>query len=197
MPFTVRDGRAKWELTTSSDRLSELGEHLDEAGIEYDIESVVEIGSSEAERLLTPRQREVLAVVIEEGYYAVPRDATLTDVAETLGVSKSTCSDILQLREQHHHLVRRRTVHSDLTSADRRASGFAVDRDANARCNSAIVADGDPLPLELSLDTYDVSVPTGVVDELKEIASYEEENHHRKGRTSPARRHSTCPAIRR
>ncbi|WP_198662078.1 helix-turn-helix domain-containing protein [Halorussus litoreus] len=95
LPFTVLAGRAAWELTTSSDRLSELGEHLDEAGIEYDIESVVEIGSSEADRLLTPRQHEVLAIAIDEGYYAVPREATLTDVAETLGVSKSTCSDIL------------------------------------------------------------------------------------------------------
>ncbi len=95
MPFTVLDGSATWELTTSSDRLSELREHLDEAGIEYDLESVVEIGSSEADRLLTPRQREVLAVAIDAGYYAVPREATLTDVAEALGVSKSTCSDIL------------------------------------------------------------------------------------------------------
>jgi predicted DNA binding protein len=95
LPFTVLAGRATWELTTSSDRLSELGEHLDEAAIEYDIESVVEIGSSNADRLLTPRQHEVLAVAIDEGYYAVPREATLTDVAETLSVSKSTCSDIL------------------------------------------------------------------------------------------------------
>ncbi len=95
IPFTVLDGTATWELTTSSDRLSELGEHLDAAGIEYDVESVVEIGSSVTERLLTPRQWEVLAVAIDEGYYAVPRDATLTDVAATLSVSKSTCSDIL------------------------------------------------------------------------------------------------------
>jgi predicted DNA binding protein len=95
LPFTVVAGRATWELTTSSERLSDLGEHLDEAGIEYDIESVVEIGSSEADRLLTPRQREVLTIAIDEGYYAVPREATLTDVAETLGVTKSTCSDIL------------------------------------------------------------------------------------------------------
>lgn len=101
MPFTVRDGAATWELTTSSDRLSELGERLNEAGIEYHLESVVEIGSSEADRLLTPRQREVLTVAIKEGYYAVPREVTLTDVAEKLGVSKSTCSDILHRCESN------------------------------------------------------------------------------------------------
>jgi len=101
MPFTVRDGAATWELTTSPDRLSELGEHLDEADFEYDLESVVEIGSSEADRLLTPRQREVLTVAIEEGYYAVPREASLTDVARKLGVSKSACSDVLHRAESN------------------------------------------------------------------------------------------------
>lgn len=101
LPFTVLDGSATWELTTSSERLSELGEHLDHAGIDYDIESVVEIGSSAADRLLTPRQREVLTVALEEGYYAVPREVTLTGVAEQLGVSKSTCSDILHRCESN------------------------------------------------------------------------------------------------
>ncbi|WP_228546114.1 helix-turn-helix domain-containing protein [Halegenticoccus tardaugens] len=101
MPFSVRDGTAIWELTTSSDRLSDLGEHLDEAGIECELQSVVEIGSSEADRLLTPRQRQVLTVAIEAGYYTVPREVTLTEVAEELGVSKSTCSEILHRCESN------------------------------------------------------------------------------------------------
>ncbi|SFC69299.1 hypothetical protein SAMN05444422_11516 [Halobiforma haloterrestris] len=99
MPFSIDDGTATWELTTSSDRLSELGEYLDEAAVEYDLEFVAEIGSPAANRLLTERQREVLTVAIEEGYYAVPREASLTQVAETLGVSKATCSDVLHRAE--------------------------------------------------------------------------------------------------
>jgi len=56
---------------------------------------------SEVNRLLTPRQRAVLPVAIEAGYYAVPRDVTLTDVAKEMDISKSTCSDILHRCESN------------------------------------------------------------------------------------------------
>lgn len=99
MPFEIRDGVATWELTTTSDRFSELGRHLDEAGIDYEIEHVREIGSSRADRILTDRQQEVLSAAIDLGYYATPREATLTEVAEDLGVAKATCSDVLHRAE--------------------------------------------------------------------------------------------------
>lgn len=99
LPFTIRDGEATWELTTSASRFSELGSVLEEAGIEYELEHVVGIGETEADRLLTDRQREVVTAAIDEGYYAVPREATLTEVAERLGVSKATCSDVLHRAE--------------------------------------------------------------------------------------------------
>lgn len=99
MPFTIRDGTATWELTTSSERLSELGSHLDEAGIPYEVEYTTEIGTGAADRLLTDRQQEVLLTALDAGYYAVPREATLTEVAQQLDVSKATCSDILHRAE--------------------------------------------------------------------------------------------------
>lgn len=95
LPFTVRDGEATWELTTSSDRFSALGSHLEELGVEYAIEYVHEIGRSAADRITTERQREVLSTALDLGYYATPREATLTDVADELDVSKATCSEIL------------------------------------------------------------------------------------------------------
>lgn len=99
MPFSVRDGTATWELTTSSDRLSELGSLLEETDIGYDLEYVAEIGASEVDRLLTDRQREVLLAAFEAGYYAVPRESTLTEVAEELDVSKATASDVVHRAE--------------------------------------------------------------------------------------------------
>jgi len=99
MPFSVRNGTATWELTTSSGRLSELGSLLEERDIGFDLEYVAEIGTAEIERLLTPRQREVLLAAFEAGYYAVPRESTLTAVAHELGVSKATCSDVLHRAE--------------------------------------------------------------------------------------------------
>lgn len=98
-PFDVRDGRATWEITTSSDRLSELGSRLDEAGIQYDIDYVREFGEEEADRLLTDRQRELLTAGLEDGYYDTPRRTTLTDLAERHGIAKATASDVLHRAE--------------------------------------------------------------------------------------------------
>lgn len=101
MPFDIQDGTATWEVTTTSGRLSSLRTHLDDLGISFAIEHVREIDASEADRLLTDRQQEVLLTAVEEGYYRAPRDATLGDVADTLGVANATCSDVLHRAEGH------------------------------------------------------------------------------------------------
>lgn len=94
-PFEITDGTATWEITTSSERLSGLGEGLDEAGVEFDIDFVHDEPSDPTEGLLTDRQREVLMAAIEQGYYDTPRRTTLTEVSESLDVSKATGSDVL------------------------------------------------------------------------------------------------------
>ena len=94
-PFEVQDGVATWELTTSSDRLSELGALLEEADISFAIEYVRATPSDEVESLLTDRQREVLLAAAEHGYYSTPRQITLTDLSNELGITKATGSDIL------------------------------------------------------------------------------------------------------
>ncbi|WP_207592987.1 helix-turn-helix domain-containing protein [Halomontanus rarus] len=98
-PFAVEDGVVTWELTTSADRLSTLGDAFDEHGIEYRIEHVHAVDARRAESLLTDRQLEVFLTALDAGYYDVPREATLTDVASALGVTKSTCSDVLHRAE--------------------------------------------------------------------------------------------------
>lgn len=50
----------------------------------------------EVAALLTDRQREVLAVAVEMGYYEVPRETTYEAVATELGVSAGTVSEHLQ-----------------------------------------------------------------------------------------------------
>ncbi|MDY6775635.1 MAG: helix-turn-helix domain-containing protein [Halobacteria archaeon] len=95
-PFEIRDGEAVWTVRADHSSLSDLGSFLDQNGIEYDLEYMKEI---ETERRLTERQREVLEVAVDEGYYDVPREATLTEVSEVVGISKSSCSEILQRAE--------------------------------------------------------------------------------------------------
>ncbi|WP_225336001.1 hypothetical protein [Halomicrobium urmianum] len=46
--------------------------------------------------------------------------------------------------------------------------------DASALVSLAIVADDDPDPLALCLAQYEVIVPTAVIEELRDIASYED-----------------------
>lgn len=98
-PFEITDGVSTWELTTSSARLSELGNRLTEAGIDFDIDYVRDEPADPADTLLTDRQREVVLTALKHGYYDTPRGATLTEVAEALGVSKATGSDVLHRAE--------------------------------------------------------------------------------------------------
>ncbi|MFC7193854.1 helix-turn-helix domain-containing protein [Halosimplex aquaticum] len=88
-------------MTTSTSRLSSLRDHLDDLGIGFSIEYVREIDASQADQLLTTRQQEVLMAAVKAGYYRAPRESTLGDVAETLGVANATCSDVLHRAEGH------------------------------------------------------------------------------------------------
>jgi predicted DNA binding protein len=51
-------------------------------------------------RLLTTRQREVLRTAVEMGYYKVPREATLEDIAEAVGIVPTTASEHLRKVEE-------------------------------------------------------------------------------------------------
>jgi len=46
--------------------------------------------------------------------------------------------------------------------------------DASALVSLGVVADADPDPLTLCLSRYEVVVPTAVVEELREVASYDD-----------------------
>jgi len=46
--------------------------------------------------------------------------------------------------------------------------------DASGLVSLGVVADGDPDPLALCLSGYDVAVPTAVLDELREVAAYDD-----------------------
>ena len=48
---------------------------------------------------VTDRQLEAVSVAVERGYYAVPRDADLSEVADALGCAESTASNLLRKAE--------------------------------------------------------------------------------------------------
>lgn len=97
MPFTVKDGRAEWELTGTRDRISELADALRDLGIDFDVEYV---GEGDARKpLLSDRQRQIVMAAVEKGYYDDPRDITLSELAEEIGIAKSTMCEILHRAE--------------------------------------------------------------------------------------------------
>jgi len=102
-PFVVEDGVVVWRLTTPNDRLSDLGGHLADAGLTYRVESVTESGEDAPGRdaVLTNRQHEVLAHALDAGFFDIPREATVDDVAAAFDVSKSTASDTLRRAQRN------------------------------------------------------------------------------------------------
>jgi hypothetical protein len=55
--------------------------------------------TAESSDLLTQRQRELLTAAVEAGYYETPRACTLTQLADQLGMAKSTVSETLHRAE--------------------------------------------------------------------------------------------------
>ncbi|MWV65380.1 helix-turn-helix domain-containing protein [Halorubrum sp. JWXQ-INN 858] len=98
MPVEIENGVARIDVTGSHERVAEFGRMLRAVGAEFDVVYVqqrLNPGGS-----LTDRQREVLFEAVERGYYDVPRTCTLTEVAEHVGIAKSTCSEVLQRVER-------------------------------------------------------------------------------------------------
>ncbi len=97
-PMIVRDGWILCELTTTQERLSAFRDELESTGFRFEVVSVTQ--SVDPIELLTERQREFAAEAVERGYYDSPRRCSLTELAEALGVSKSTASVVLHGAEE-------------------------------------------------------------------------------------------------
>lgn len=98
LPFDLQAGEAVWELTASQERLSRLGEQLDAFGIEFTVDRLQSY--VEPEQLLTDQQERLVRRAAELGYYDTPRRCTLTELADTLDMAKSTCSETLHRAEE-------------------------------------------------------------------------------------------------
>jgi len=90
----VEDGQVEFGLTATREQFEAFGAALDDTGRQYDLLSVVHTDRDGA--LLTDRQRECLAAARREGYFEVPRECTLAELADSLGVDKSTASETVR-----------------------------------------------------------------------------------------------------
>ena len=73
------------------------GELLDQFGIPFELLSITQ--SIDTQSLLTDDQYDLLETAIESGYYDTPRTCTLTELADAVGLAKSTTSEKLHRAE--------------------------------------------------------------------------------------------------
>lgn len=96
-PIPISGGAATLSVTAPRDRLGELTDQLAAFGMPYDLTYIQ--ATSDPTGLLTDRQHALVVRAHELGYYGIPRECTLTDLADDLGVAKSTASEVLARAE--------------------------------------------------------------------------------------------------
>ena len=96
-PVTIVDGVADLELTAPRERLSSLTDQFQALGLQFDVRSIRTTIDSKS--VVSDGQRRLIETAVAEGYYDTPRACTLTELAEQLGIAKSTASERLHRAE--------------------------------------------------------------------------------------------------
>jgi len=97
-PVNVREGYAYWRIISSRERIDKLLTLFEKKGISFDL---LRIGNSpypieDEKSKLTLEESEVLDKAIELGFFEIPREISLEDLANRLGKSKSALSVMLR-----------------------------------------------------------------------------------------------------
>jgi predicted DNA binding protein len=93
-PIVVQNGEMEFSLTATQTQFEAFGAVLDERDRAYKLLSLLHTDRNDD--VLTERQRECLHAALRRGYFEVPRECTLAELAETLDVDKSTASETIR-----------------------------------------------------------------------------------------------------
>ncbi len=95
---TKPDGTVEWTLAfTGREALTELLDRLKQEKVDVKILRLTSVADVDS---LTSRQRDIVGVALEEGYFDYPRRITLRQLAKKAGVSASTLSEVLRRAEK-------------------------------------------------------------------------------------------------
>ncbi|SFS80561.1 helix-turn-helix domain-containing protein [Halostagnicola kamekurae] len=87
------DGRWTFEMRfPDRGSFTEYHRFLERQGVEFDLLRIAD-GEQTGESVLTQSQREALTLANEYGFFSVPREATLSDIAGALGISDQAVSE--------------------------------------------------------------------------------------------------------
>ncbi|WP_122088031.1 helix-turn-helix domain-containing protein [Halalkalicoccus subterraneus] len=105
----ARCGGDTWHLQVmfpDHDSLSRTYEFCEENGLELTVDSIYRLDNDDESQFgLTDSQYRTLSTAKDEGYYEVPRETTMSELAEELDVSHQALSE--RLRRAHGSLVDR------------------------------------------------------------------------------------------
>ncbi len=92
------DGTIEWTIAfTGREALTELLDRLKQERVAVKILRLASVADVET---LTSRQRNIVEIALEEGYFDYPRRITLRQLAKKVGVSASTVSEVLRRAEK-------------------------------------------------------------------------------------------------
>ena len=96
-PVPVEDGIATFQINSTRENVDAFIEALNTKGIKTELKSVGGYTNEDVDgRELTPRQQEIYKLAKESGYYDSPRRISLTELADQIGMAKSSLSSLLQ-----------------------------------------------------------------------------------------------------
>jgi predicted DNA binding protein len=97
-PFTIADGTATVAVLGPDAALSDLATRLADDG--YGVTVASAAPATDPVDPLTARQRRLVRAAVDRGYYHTPRECTLGELAATVDLAKSTCSETLRRAER-------------------------------------------------------------------------------------------------
>ncbi|MCZ2809484.1 MAG: helix-turn-helix domain-containing protein, partial [Candidatus Bathyarchaeota archaeon] len=97
-PVDIQKGRMKWLLITDDNRtIGKIYDKLAEEGYDIQIERVTAFGGK---RILTDRQEEIISTAFSSGYFDYPKKTGSSKLANKLGISVSTLSEIMRAAQR-------------------------------------------------------------------------------------------------
>ncbi len=89
-PLEIKNGFISFQLISDRKKIDNLFDEFDTKKLDYNL---IEIGYYRPETLLTPNQDQVLKDAVKLGYYEIPREISLTNMAKKYNISASALSE--------------------------------------------------------------------------------------------------------
>ncbi len=97
-PVDILKGRMKWLLITDNNRtVGKISDELEKFGCDIKIERVTALGEK---GILTKRQEEIIRVAFSSGYFDYPKRMGSSKLANKLGISVSTLSEVMRAAQR-------------------------------------------------------------------------------------------------